>query len=281
MKILIIGANSFLGKNLSSFYKKKNFKITLCRTFSYSTKDDWIRDIIKKIKKTKPEIIFYCSAEQTLKDDQKNIKKIIFTNCETPCLIASKLYNYNFLNSVFVFFGTSWENNFEGKYFPINLYAASKKASEILLTHYALKGIKIINFKLFDTYGKNDYRKKFIYLLLNSIKNNIKIKTTKGLQEINLTEINDICKGIDLGINESKKWKYKKNGILKYYLGTKKVLTIKKLVRISEKILGKKSKIIFGGLDYRDREPMKTFKKFKTPKNWKPKNNIFDFIKLY
>ena len=74
--------------------------------------------------------------------------------------------------------------------------------------------VKIINFKLFDTYGVNDNRKKILYLLLNSLKKIKKLKTTKGLQRINLTEINDICRGINLGINESKmeiseRWNFK------------------------------------------------------------------------
>lgn len=281
MKILIIGSKSFVGKNLINFYKKKNCEIIISRSFSYLTKEGWLKDIIRKIIKIKPDKIFYCSAEQTSKDDQKNIKKILFTNCEVPCLIAFNLLKHGIFKSKFVFFGTAWEKNFKGKYFPVNLYAASKKASENLLTHYALKGVRIINFKLFDTYGVNDNRKKILYLLLNSLKKNKKLKTTEGLQEINLTEINDICRGINLGINESKKWKFKKDGILKYYLGQRKVLTIKKLVKICEKILNKKGKIDFGALKYRDREPMKTFKSFNTPKKWKPENNIYNFLKIY
>jgi CDP-paratose synthetase len=279
MKILIIGVNSFIGSSLRSFYKKKNYKIQSTQTFFHSTKDRWIKDTTKKIIKGKPDIIFYCSAKQTIKDDQTNIKKILFTNCEVPCLIAYNILKYKILKSKFIFFGTSWENDYTGKYFPVNLYAASKKAAENLLTHYALKGVNIINFKLFDTYGENDRRKKFLNILVKSVLANQKLKITKGEQEINLTNVLDICQGLDLGIEQSKNWIFKKKGILKFYLGQNKVIKIKRLVKIIEKSLNKKSKIIFGGLKYRDREPMKTYKLFKKPKGWKIKNSLNEYLK--
>jgi len=278
MKILIIGSNSLLGKNLYNFYKKKKCDVIVNSRFSLKKITNWKKDIIKNIKKHKPDLIFYCSAAQTQKDDARNLKKIIFTNCEVPCLIAQTLDEYNLSKSKLIFFGTSWEENSEGKYYPVNLYAASKKAAENLLNHYALKGTNIINFKLFDTYEENDKRKKFLNILIKSLIKNEELQITKGMQEINLTHMLDICKGVHVGILESKNWKFKKKGILKFHLGQKKVITIKKLVNFAEKSFNKKSKAIFGALKYRDREPMKTFKKFSTPKNWSPKININSYL---
>jgi len=280
MKILIIGSNSFLGENLANFYKKNKNTIILNKRFSKKSKFDWSKSIIKNIIKNKPDTIFYCSSEQTSKDDPKNLKKILFTNCEVPCLIAHTLFKYKLIRSNFVVFGTSWETNFTGKYFPVNLYAASKKASENLLMHYTLNGVRVINFKLFDTYGPKDKRKKLLNLIIKSLKNNRKLKTTRGIQEINLTHVLDICRGIELGIKESLNWNFKKFGISNFYLGSKKTYTIRKIIKIVEKTLNKKKKLIFGELKYKEREPMKTFKDFKTPKKWKPINDIQVFLKI-
>ena len=65
-----------------------------------------------------------------------------------------------------------------------------------------------MSLKIFDTYGKNDNRKKILNLLLKSYKNQTTLKLSPCKQEVDLVNILDICELVSIICTDIKKKKY-------------------------------------------------------------------------
>ncbi|WP_081824143.1 NAD-dependent epimerase/dehydratase family protein [Leptospirillum ferriphilum] len=279
MKIFIIGASGFLGKNLKIKFSEigevetaPSFSISLTEGF-----DNWLEKIKLRLLNFSPNIIILSGASQTTHDDINACKELIQSNCILPCYIADILIS-KMPNALFVTFGTSWQYSDSNQYRPFNLYAASKQAGQDLLEHYALRGLRIIQFILFDTYGENDTRRKLLNLLIDSAKNHIPIDTTPGDQEIDLVHIDDVCEGVLNGIDELREWN-PVNGVLIRGLGSGKPIIVKELIEKIKIKYGLEVEANIGVRPYRPREVMKTYKNFTPPKGWSPKHNEFRNLK--
>ena len=132
-----------------------------------------------------------------------------------------------------------------------------------------MRGLKILNLILFDTYGERDSRSKFLNILLEACATGKHVSTTAGEQEIDLVHIDDVCAGVEAGIKELDKWDAN-NGVMKRGLGSGKPIKIKELmVRVALQI-GKPLFAKIGERDYRAREVMKAYRGYVRPAGWMP-----------
>lgn len=265
MKVYILGANGFLGKNLLKFYEKKGVAQS-APAFDDKSKEKWLQRIIDDIDTIKPDLVLLPGASQEMGDDFAALNNLIYSNCYIPCRVAEHLLKV-VPNSKLVVFGTSWQFADSNIYRPFNLYAASKQAMQDLLSHYALCGLKIMSVIIFDTYGECDNRRKILNILEQASSSGEIISTTPGEQEIDLVHINDICTGVDLGVKELHEWNEKK-GILIRGLGSGRPITINELIKRVGRKNERQLNVEVGSRPYRKREIMKVFKKYKRPKGW-------------
>jgi len=271
MKIYIVG-DGFLGGHLMKFYADKA-KVRRSPPFVPNAVMPWIDDIIADITKFGPDVVLVPAAAQDTGDDQAAIESLIVSNCVLPCRIACFLSD-KFPNAMMAVFGTSWQFSDSDSYRPFNLYAASKRAGQDLLTHYALRGLRIMQFILFDTYGEDDTRRKLFNILVAAAKANEPIDVTQGDQEIDLVHIDDVSRGVDAGLRELKRWKTRK-GLLIRSLGSHRPITVKELVKRLEKKLQKPIQANFGKRDYRPREVMETCRTIPRVLGWDISRNEF------
>ena len=135
----------------------------------------------------------------------------------------------------------------------------------------------IISLKVFDTYGKNDTRKKFINDLLNSYRKNKFLSITAGKQYLDYININDLIRLLLMIIEDIKKNKLK--GFKSYTVSSKKPIQLISLVNKLQKILDKQLKVKIGKKNYRQNQSINpTMKIFNYP-TWKPKYNLFNELK--
>ena len=192
MKIGIIGSNGFIGNNLYFYLSKfKNYKVFRYSSFKKNNKY-WINKVSQEIKTTKPNIILNCAANQSLKNDKKSIKDLLYSNLYSNIYFLEQATQNNLFKG-YISFGTKWEFNQNMEFNPLNFYSATKHANDIFFNYFSQKkNICTVSLKIFDTYGPNDKRSKILNLIIDSIKKNKTLKLTPGDQYLDYVHINDL-----------------------------------------------------------------------------------------
>jgi nucleoside-diphosphate-sugar epimerase len=290
MRIILTGSNGFIGKKLLNriLIDKHDLAVILRNSKDADDKSEDSDDrfithrfesqkkLEKFFSKFEPDVVVHLAGTFVSNHKNSDIKKLIndnvvFGNRITEALSHAK--KKNLINT-----GTSWQHYESAVYNPVNLYAATKQAFQDILLYYAeAYDFRIITLKLFDTYGPDDQRKKIINLLLNQIISEQPLKLTPGNQLINLVHVDDIVEAymiaIDLIVNDSEE------KITEYGVSAENNISIRSLAKLIEKLSGADLKIIFGGVNYRNREVFIPWSSFNLLPGWKPKIELGDGIK--
>tara|TARA_B110000503_G_C7155037_1_gene416916 strand:+ start:689 stop:1669 length:981 start_codon:yes stop_codon:yes gene_type:complete len=276
MKILITGNCGFIGFHLSLFLLKKNFNIygidTINNYYNPELKKERL-NILKKYKnfyfskfdisnKNKIDKFFdrfkldlvinlaaYAGVQYSLKNPdiyfqsnevgfynilenvkRKKIKKIIFASSSSVAGSNKEIF---------------FEEN-DNTDSPISLYAATKKNNEILAHFYSVNyKIKIIGIRFFTVYGPYGRPDLSIYKFTDAINKQKKIiLNNNGNHYRDFTYIDDVIKCLFKLIklkNFHNKDKNKNPYFQIFNLGGGTKIKITKIVKILEKIIGKKA----------------------------------------
>ncbi|OCL92388.1 NAD-dependent epimerase/dehydratase family protein [Arcobacter porcinus] len=283
MTILLTGATGFLGSYLlKSFVNSGHETIALKRTTSNTYRID---NYLKKV-------TLYDIEKVTLEDIFKNHKIDIVINTvtnygrinnkissilDTNLIFGLKLLEDSVNANVKTFINTDTllERN-------INAYALSKAQLVDWMKFLSNKNTKMINIKIEHMYGVLDDENKFIYWLINQLKQNVeKINLTSGVQKRDFIYITDIVNGYETIIqNINKLSKFEE-----IELGSGNSIEVKKFVKQIVKELKLKQEINtnlnFGVVPYRDNENMEMKADIQKLTNlgWKAKVSIEDGIK--
>lgn len=272
MKIYVIGANGFLGANLARWFEYRG-EVKKAPPHCEDALCEWQADVLRDLSEFAPDLVLIPGASQAMGDDEKSLKSLIESNCLLPCLVAQRLLEILPLTKLVVF-GTSWQFTSADVYRPFNLYAASKQAGQDLLTHYALRGLKVLQLLIFDTYGETDTRRKLVTLLKDACARDEEISVTDGNQEIDLVHIDDVCEGVGLAVEELEQWD-PSAGPLVLGLGSGQPITVKMLIKRVGQQIGKPLRVRIGERDYRPREVMRVYRAYRRPAGWQPRRTEY------
>ncbi len=280
MKIGIIGSNGFIGSNVYNNLKKNSFYKVIKFSSYKKLKKDWIKKVSDEIKIFKPNIIINCAAYQDLTENKKSIKYHLNSNLFSNIFFLNQATNYSSFKG-YINFGTKWEFDKKGNFQPLNFYAATKHACDNYLQYFSQKkNIVTISLKIFDTYGKNDKRKKFLNSLIKSYKNNKSLNVTHGNQYLDFVHIDDLTNLVFKICEDIKKKKLE--GFNFFTVSSKQPIKLKFLVKKLQSSLKKNLKVKIGAKKYRVNESMQYVKKIKNYPGWKTKINFFpEIIKIF
>ena len=290
MKILITGVTGFIGSNIANKLVNKyeihamvrihsdilmlNKKINI---FRY---DNNIENLIEFFKKEKFDGIVHLASFVLVSHDLNDISNLISSNITfgTELLEASKRSNVKwFINT-----GTFWQHFNNEAYNPVNLYAATKEAFEVIAKYYVeTSNLVFTTIKLNDTFGANDTRKKIFNLWKECIKNNKTLDMSKGEQIIDISYIDDVVNAYEVMIENLSRDDYKKYNLKSYVVSNKEKVTLKELANLFEKLSGKKLNINWGAREYRKREVMMPYNKGVLVPNWQQKYSLESAIKEF
>ena len=213
-RILLTGATGFIGYNLFLNLYKKYDLLVLIRRKNNSLKRIIDKNKIKFIyykspsqlnyalKKRKIDFVIHCATHYCKHHDFKDILKMSDSNIVLGNIILENRKNLNFKK--FINFTTIWEN-FDGiKNNPANLYATYKQSFSRILNYYKNQKFetKFYNIFLSETFGKNDKRVKLINVLKTNYKKNLISKIVSKNLFLNLLNIEDITKAVNLLLNK-------------------------------------------------------------------------------
>ena len=219
--ILITGSTGFVGsfllKNL--YHKNKIFVILRnksnkkqklkenkkIRIVTYNKFDE----LDKKLKKLNIDIVIHCATHYIRDHKYKDILELNKSNIIFGNIILENLKIMK--TKKFINFSTVWEDYNSIKENNNNLYSAYKKSFSVLVGYYSkvLSHINFFHIMISDTFGENDSRLKIINVLKKNYKNNIKTNIISKNLFINLLNVKDIARAVDIIIkNNIKDGKY-------------------------------------------------------------------------
>lgn len=286
--ILITGATGFIGEHTANYLKvngynvhalvRPNSNITyIAENIAIYTYCGNIEELANYIAEKEISIVLHIASMFVAEHDQNQIGILVDSNIK----FGMELLEAMRIAGIKCFINTSstWQHfdSNSSNYNPTNLYAATKEAFEKVIDYYVnVQDFKSITLTIYDSYGPNDRRGKFISLLNKFADEQIELLVSQGEQEIALTHIKDIVNAYRIAIERIGNTK----GHERYALKPAEVYTLKQIVNFFEKQSGKKLNINWGARPYRKREVMKVWNCGQVLPNWEPKIDLAQGFKL-
>lgn len=279
MKIVITGATGFVANALVNKLLQENHEVyAIVREHSDTSaisKDaqlfvdkgdsNTLNDFFKKIK---PDGIVHLASLFLAQHNADDINALINSNIlfGTRLLEAASQSNTGwFINT-----GTFWQHYNNEEYNPVNLYAATKQAFEVMAKFYSeTQGIDFVTLKLNDTFGEGDTRKKVFNLWRSLAQSGESLGMSPGDQMIDISYIENIIDAyVQLIENVSSDNEHQYNG-KSFAVSADERMSLKALAKVYEKATDSTLKIVWGERPYRDREVMEPWNKGVAVPGWK------------
>lgn len=257
MTILLSGATGFLGSYLLRRFITEDFEIIALKRSTSNT---------YRIKELLGDITYYDVDKIEIREIFKkhNIDLIVNTATdygrtnsqissilETNLMFSIKLLESAIENNVKTFINT---DTLLGK--DINVYALSKNQL-VQWMQFLSNQINIVNIKIEHMYGPLDDDKKFIYWIINQLKQNVeKIDLTSGVQKRDFIYIDDIVEAFMTVINNVKEF----SSFEEFELGSGNTIEVKEFLGLVYSQMKQKQVLTttlnFGAIAYRAKENM-------------------------
>lgn len=231
--------------------------------------DGDINRLIGYFKGKNADVVMHLAAAVITNYTPEQIPVLIRSNIEfgTQVLEAMKFS----ATRLFIGTGSYWQNYNSDTYNPVDLYAATKEAFEKILQYYVdAFGFRAVTLRLFDVYGEDDRRPKLWTLLRDIAGTDRSLDISAGEQMLDMVHVNDVADAYEAAYRHLRENPGVHNEIFGVYTGEMK--SLKEIVELYKKILGKEMKLNWGARPYKDREVMRPFEGYAKLPNWE--NNI-------
>jgi dTDP-4-dehydrorhamnose reductase len=216
-KILITGANGFLGQHLTLHLKKAGFEVIAtgkgeCRIhdnegISYASVELTNKeDVRQMLLKFSPDVIIHNAALSKPDECENNKNYCLDINVEsTNYLLESAVSHFVYISTDFIF-GENGPHPEDAEPEPLNFYGQSKLMSEKLVKQ---SGKKYAIVRPVFIYGQawEGMRPSFLHWVKNNLQQQKKIKVVSD-QLRTPTYANDICRGIEAIIRQQRTGQY-------------------------------------------------------------------------
>ncbi len=214
MRILITGANGYIGSRLCQYLKNQGHhiiavyrsKVPYAIGWSDKIEDNIVGDLIleetiDKIFKANPDIIIHL-VSLNQEDSEKNIEKALDINVKVTWKLLERCCSQKIKK--FIYFSSIHAGDNENRYkeiiYPRNHYGLTHLLSEKICNYYNKKlNTECINVRLVNSYGEPLFKNsKGWDLVINELtkmsflKNKIVLKSDGSLK-LNFIHYNDIC----------------------------------------------------------------------------------------
>lgn len=237
-KVLLTGANGFLGQHLSLFLQNKGYNIIAtgkgpCRIPGYFSEyaDAQLTDSIAAanlLKQYKPDVIIHNAALSKPDECENNRDYCLAVNVETTRqLLASAVGHFIYISTDFVF-GDNGPHSETAVKAPLNFYGETKLLSENLVIE---SGVKTTIVRPVFIYGKvwEGMRPSFLHWVKNNLVLQKPIRVVSD-QLRTPSYVQDLCRGIEKIIE--------KEAAGEYHLAGKDIISPYKMAVTTAEVLG-------------------------------------------
>lgn len=160
---------------------------------------------------------------------------------------------------------------------PWTYYASSKIASFNVLKEAAdFSKSKLIYLYLYDTYGNDTSRGKFIDLIVEAVCNAANLDASGGKQVQDLTHIDDVSNAIMQVISDINTFDEK---LHEFQIRSKEVVSLQDLAKLANSSTRSPIEVNWGKFPYREREVFELWESALDLPNWKPRHNLTDYFR--
>ena len=267
MKLILTGANGFIGKHLCKRLQHEGWSfVCLVRPESVRTffvengiptiqmggDELSLREILKKENATG---VVHLASHFVAEHQAKDLSPLVLSNVLFGAHVLDASVNAGvkwFLNT-----GTFWQHYNGSAYDPVNLYAATKQALEDIGRYYAnAHGLRFCTLKLCDTYGPNDTRNKIFNLWEKIAESGESLDMSPGDQLIDIVHVDQVVQSYVYLIKGLNSDSLNSENCESYYVSSNQKISLKELAREYERTNQVKLNIHWGGRCYRSREVM-------------------------
>lgn len=284
--IIITGATGFVGRHLVKRLSKKKYTLAflvrkraqssaiLGKGFRYIKLDERRFRHKKDIRDFSPDVAIHLASYITSGNDSASLKKLLDSNIKFGTLFLDALLGTGIKH----FINTGSFSEYYGARKlpdPAYLYSATKTAFRSILDYYRKEaGFGVANVVPYSIYGAGDTGKKALHYIIDSIGSPRPVIMTGGGQVLDFIYVSDVA---DFYLTLLNRLGSRRAGMTEYRVGTGVGTSIRKLARMTERLMGKKANIEWGALQYRPRDVMRAvapaegLRKIDKELGWKPR----------
>lgn len=229
-------------------------------------------ELIETVRETKPDVVFHLASRFLAQHKAEDVESLVSSNVLFPTQLVEAMVACNVKQLINT--GTAWEHYENQEYNPVCLYAATKRAFEVMVEYYVqTAGLGVITLKLYDTYGPGDPRRKLFDVLHSASAGEI-VKMSPGEQLLHLVYIDDV---VDAFLMAAERLRGREAASAESFaVSAAKGLSLKEIAAVYEKAAGRRLSIDWGGRPYRPREVMTPWNRGALLPGWRPKVNLED-----
>jgi nucleoside-diphosphate-sugar epimerase len=275
--ILVTGSRGVIGTQLCQKLREQGHEVIGTRRPDQATSAEKEITISPwenlSAKNLKLDLIIHLAGVYLTKYELDSIR----TSFETNVGLAASVASLQLVSKVPVVALGSFFERAPEELQPWTYYASSKKASfELLKEATQISKSKLIYLYIYDTYGSQISRGKFIDLLVDGINQRKELDASEGQQKQDLTHIDDVATAI---IQASNLFEFIDHGTHEYQVRSRETLTLRELAELANSEANEPIAVNWGKYPYRGKEVFEIWDSANDLPNWKADRSLKGYFK--
>lgn len=214
-----------------------------------------------------PTCVIHVATRFQVGHDRSDITPMVRANVELGAKLLDLAHGHG---ARFVTISSAWQR-YEGQAnAPVNLYAATKQAFDVIADYYRSSGLDLARLYLFDVYGPGDSRRKLVPLLMDAAKSGRPLLATSGRQLIDLTFVDDVVDAVAQVAFATDK-SLSLDAVIK-----SGPVPVRRVAEVLSTVIGEQVPVEWGAVADREKEMVADWGLEPVLPNWRPKVSLFD-----